>query len=46
MTALTDFLVSVLVIGIIILIFYLKMSKKTFKDLMLEIRDLMKQMKQ
>lgn len=46
MTELTDFLISVLIIGVIILIFYLKITKKQFKDLIIEIKDIVKEIKQ
>jgi hypothetical protein len=41
----SDFLVSVLVVVVIGLIIYLKISKKTFKDLMIESKDLIKSMR-
>ena len=42
---LSDFLVSILVVGIIVLIAYLKISKKTIKDLVIELREITKSMR-
>ena len=45
MTAL-DLLITIGILVLFLLIIYLKMTKKTVKDLMLEIRDIIKSMRE
>jgi hypothetical protein len=42
---LTDILLSTLILVVIGLIFYLKATKQTFKDLMIDLKDLIKTMR-